>query len=281
MPQDDKDRDEREYQALLTIFQHYQGTDADDDGRLDIIEEMMALRAEHLIGRALDGFGMSLDEAIEILRNTDDLTELEAARRNIVLAAVDNLVDFAVAEEYQMLDEASDVEEGGEETEEDEDTEDLLLAIFERYNKQYAVVENNDAEYAMIIASALVAVGSTTLLTYMTQGDERVRPWHLQFEGYTAPKSSFPAWLIPPIEHMCRCYLVEDSVMGSMVQAAQKKELQMPDWFNPTFKESVALGGRIFSEDHPYFRIKAEHNGILQDMAQRIKKKYYNASTSN
>ena len=48
----------------------------------------------------------------------------------------------------------------------------------------------------------------------------------------------------------------------------------MPDWFNPVFKESVALGGRIFSEEHSYFQIQPEHIDTLSDISLRIKSKY-------
>lgn len=279
MPEDNKERDEKEYLALLAIFERFVGTDADEDGRLEAIEELMAMRASHLIGHAFDGFSITLEEALELLRNKDGLSELDAARRDTVVAAVENLIDFAVAEEYQMLSELPDFDEDNDEDEEEHEglSEDDVLAIFERYNKRYAYVENKDAEYAMIIAAGLVAVKPSTILTYMTQGDERVRPWHLQYEGVSAPKSSFPAWLVPPIEHMCRCYLVEDTVSDS-VQAAAKMKLEVPDWFNPTFKESVAFGGRIFSDEHPYFQIQPEHNDMLHVISQRIKGKYYNGS---
>lgn len=256
--------------------------DADEDSRLEIIEQLMALRAEHLIGHACDGFNLTFDEALQVLRNTEGLTELEAARRDILVAAIDNLVDFAVAEEYQML---SEIDEDGDFDEDDDDhddeeglTEQDIIAIFARYNKQFGCVENKDAEYAMIIAAGLAAIKPTTILTYMTQGDERVRPWHLQYEGFSAPKASFPAWLIPPIEHMCRCYLVEDTIENS-VKADVAAELQMPDWFNPTFKESVALGGRIFSDEHPYFKIDKEHNAVLQLIAKRIKSRYFDGNS--
>lgn len=274
LPEEDKERDDKEYAALLVIFEHLMATDSDEDGRLEILEELMALRAEHLIGHACRGFGLTLEEAIEILKNTDGLTELEAARRDVLVAAVENLVDFAVAEEYQMLSDLPEEEEGEpDETDEDEIDEEILT-IFSRYNKQYARVENGDAEYAMIIAGGIYALSSTTILTYMTQGDERVRPWHLQYEGFSAPKNRFPAWLIPPIEHQCRCFLIEDSIENSV--KADTKKLEMPDWFNPTFKESVALGGRIFSDEHPYFQVDIEHNVKLQLIAQHIKAKYLN-----
>lgn len=239
----------------------------------------MALRASYLIGHALKGFNFTLDEAIELIRNTDGLSERDRARRNVIIAAIDNLVDFAVAEEYQMLEDyleelETDEDENGDD---DELSDDDPYPIFRTYNLRYASVENLDVEYAMAVAAGLVDVRPTTLLTYMTQGDERVRPWHLQYEGYTYPKSSFPEWLIPPIEHMCRCYLVEDTLDAKMPVVAGKK-LEIPDWFNPTFKESVAMGGRIFSDEHPYFKIAPEHNSTLQNIAARIKSKYFNGN---
>ena len=150
---------------------------------------------------------------------------------------------------------------------------DFYFPVFSKFHERYMCTENVDIEYAMIIAAYLSMIKDNTVLMYMTQGDERVRPWHLQYEGFTAPKSSFPAWLIPPIEHQCRCYLIEDTepIMAS-IQASTVPE--MPDWFNRTFKESVALGGRIFSDEHPYFQVDERHVGRLNAIAKRIKAKY-------
>ncbi len=271
LPKDDEDKKEKEFAALLAIFERFVDSIANDSEQWEVLEELMDLRAKFLVCHALDGFDMSYEEALDLLRNQDGLTGEQEAKRNVIVAAVDNLIDFAVAEEYQMAMDLPDIDD------EDYDEEEYE-AVFERYNKRYAEVENSDAEYAMIIAAGLVGVADGTMLTYMTQGDERVRPWHLQYEGYSAPKHLFPAWLIPPIEHQCRCYLVEDSVAGSIseVQNAKVKVSTMPDWFNRTFKESVALGGRIFSDEHPYFQVDEQFDERLHEIAQRIKDKYFN-----
>ena len=263
---------------MLAIFKRFVANHGDEDARLAILEELMALRADYAVRYACDGFGITFEEAIELLTSTDVLSEEDMARRNILLAAFDNLVDFSVAEEYQMVMDLPD-----DDDDDDDDELEEYVAIFKQYNHRYAKIENSDVEYAMMVAASLVTVKKTTILTYMTQGDERVRPWHRQYEGVSAPKSSFPAWLIPPIEHMCRCYLIEDDVMDLLpVQAAKKSPigLKMPDWFNPTFKESVALGGRIFSDEHPYFQIDPEHNSKLQLISNRIKSKYFNGTRS-
>ncbi len=109
-------------------------------------------------------------------------------------------------------------------------------------------------------------------------GDERVRPWHMQYEGYTAPKELFPDWLIPPIEHRCRCFLVPASDGIGSIENVNNRIIdipEMPDWFNRTFKESVCKGGRIFSDEHPYFQVDGSNVERLGEIAQRIKLKYF------
>ena len=270
-PEADNEEQEKEYLALLAIFIKLLDAISEDMNQWEVLEELMALRAEFAIRHAIKGFGMNYEQALELVRNYEgDLSDRQKEERNILVAAIDNLVDFAVAEEYQMSVELPDIEDL------DEENLEMLEAICHKYNFRYANIENLDIEYAMIVAAGLVAVSSQTVLTYMTQGDERVRPWHLQYEGYSAPKSQFPAWLIPPIEHGCRCYLVEESVFAKItrVEASSSKRPKMPEWFNPVFKESVALGGRIFSDDHRYFECDEQHTDKLREISSRIKSKY-------
>lgn len=245
----------------------------------DVFEELCELRADFAIRHAFDGFDVDYEDALEIIRSKEDLTEEQKAQRDILIAAVTNLIDFATAEEYQSISEIEDVWDEAEIDEEEELDEDemleLALPVFTKYNQRYANTENMDIEYAMIVAAQIAAVSESSTLMYMTMGDERVRPWHLQYEGFTAPKSSFPAWLIPPIEHQCRCYLVEDGKPAAHISDVQSAlHMEPPYWFNPTFKESVALGGRIFSDEHPYFQIDEEHNHRLTAIANKIKNKY-------
>ena len=102
LPQDDEDKKKAEYEALLAVFTKFIESLANETNSQEILEELMDLRAEFLIQHALDGFDIGYNEALELLRNADDLTDEQSARRNIIVAAVDNLIDFAVAEEYQM-----------------------------------------------------------------------------------------------------------------------------------------------------------------------------------
>lgn len=276
-PKADKEKQKKDYLAILELFKKLLQSIAEDADQWEVLEELMALRAEIAIQYALDGFGISFDQAMELIEEYDEeLSEEEKEEKKIILAAIDNLVDFSVAAEYQMSTELFDFEYDDWGEFEQSDIFSELESICRKYNRRYANIENLDIEYAMMVAVGLLKVRPETTLMYMTQGDERVRPWHLQYEGFTAPKSQFPAWLIPPIENACRCYLVEDTASASisMVSNKRTKKPKMPDWFNPVFKESIALGGRIFSDDHPYFTIDKEHKSKLKKIASRIKTKY-------
>lgn len=242
--------------------------------REDLLEEMMSLRAEFAFNHAIKGFGLDFETAMELIRNSNALlTRFEQEQRKVLLAALDNLVDFAVAQEFQMSDDLPDDFDvnNPEDMEECED-------ICQRYNETYSNIENGDIEYALGIAASWVRISQDTVLTYMTQGDERVRPWHLALEGTSYRKSEFPAWLIPPIEHGCRCFLVEegaDVIGGADIDKVEaSKVMTMLDFVNPVFKESVAKGGRIFGVAHSYFQIPKKEKKRLKEIAQKIKDKW-------
>lgn len=282
MPKNDDDKHEEEYAVLLALFQDLIKSIREEEGEWESLEDLMRERADIGVRHAFEGFGISYDEAMELLENADDLTDEQRVQRDILVAAVDNIVDFSVAEEYRVADKAMDViddfdpEEYDDPDDYEEALMEALLGVCKRYNHQYAWTENLDIEYAMTIAAYLSHIKDDTVLMYMTMGDERVRPWHLQYEGFCAPKSQFPQWLVPPIENQCRCFLVEESASSiAKVQARGYTIPEMPDWFNPVFKESVAFGGRIFSDEHPYFQIEEQHLEQLTDIANRIKERYH------
>lgn len=270
------DDDKAEYLAIYSIFQKFlENYDSSMEERWDLLEEMMALRAEFAFNHAIKGFGMDFEKALELLRSHNDgLSKLEKEQRDILVAALDNLVDFAVAEEFQMseaLPESIDMENGEDVDECDE--------IFKRYNITYAGIENDDIEYAMGVAAGWVAYNDNSVLTYMTQGDERVRPWHMALEGTSYRKADFPSWLIPPIEHGCRCFLVEESFdllndANWLAKVEGAVIIEKPDFVNPVFEESVCKGGRIFGPVHSYFQVPKKYKKRLKSISAKIKEKW-------
>lgn len=268
----------KEFDALLALFENFLQTIDESYESWEVLEELMALRADFLLHHAMQGFGITWKDMLDLLeKDALSLSEFEREQVFVIRAAIDNLIDFAVVEEYQL---AEDVEEAMEEDEErmdENELRDLLLSINRRYNYTYADVENSDVMFAMSIAASWITIRDNAYLMYMTQGDERVRPWHLEHEGFTALKSSFPQWLIPPIEHQCRCYLIEVDAPYAKIGDVENKVVkipEMPEGFNRTFKESVAKGGRIFSDEHPYFQVETSDYERLHEIAERIKSKY-------
>lgn len=276
--EEEQARDESDYQKLYALFLALLRALPDRETREQALEELAALRADQIIKHAFEGFGIDNEEALQLLRNMDDsnLTQADKDRQKILQAAVDNLIDFAVCEEYQIYDEVHTFNP-------DFDPVDFMDSldmdeyddICYRYNHTYAIVENDDTEYAMAVAVAIAINAAGIDLTYMTQNDDRVRPWHYALQGFTAPLIDFPSWMIPPIEWGCRCYLERyDSHIQNSINVHARVP-QKPHQLNEIFSESVAKGGRIFGKAHPYFQVKAEDEDMLNGMIGKLKEKYY------
>ena len=252
----------QEYALIRDAFRRLLFNWEDSAERRDIIEEIITLRASFLIDRALTGLRLDLDRALEILRRHNDFTtERERQKRDLLVAAIDNLIDFAAAEEFAMMQE---LPEELDETEMDE-----YEALCEQYNFTYAEAENGQVSHAAGIAAWWLTVDAQSVVTYMTQGDERVRAWHLSHEGVSYPKREFPSELIPPIEWGCRCYLTAEG-FGAVYGAVQAEELRQR--VDPVFRESLATGGRIFSAAHRYFSrsLPADIQAIVHALKSRF-----------
>ena len=217
-----------------------------------MFEDIATLRCSFLIDKAITGLRIDFNEALNILKNNNaGLTEKDKQIREVLVAAIDNLVDFSIAEEFQMVNELPD--------EIDLNDIDKYEEICEKYNFTYANQENNDVLYAASI-------------TYMTQGDERVRASHLSLEGLSFPKNEFPSDLIPPIDYACRCYLMSNGFESHVL--ASLKNVYSSKIVNPIFSESLATAGRIFSDKHPYFKIPLKKHEKLHEIGKRIKNKF-------
>ena len=258
-----KERMKKEYLLILTAFRHLVNSLEDSAEAWQVMEEIITLRTASLYSCILEGLKLDFDRALELLRNHNDfITIQEKEQRDILIAAIDNLVDFAAAEQFAMMNDVRKVAAGTG----NKDYE----KICEKYNLTYAETENEEALYAAGIAGWWLNQSSEALITYMTQGDERVRESHQVLEGLTFPKNAFPAGLIPPIDWRCRCYLLSDG-NEAYVQASIKTDHLKK--VNPVFRESLAKKGRIFSESHPYFTSAFRKNRKIQTIIQKLKDK--------
>lgn len=258
-----EDKAHQEYQLILDAFRRMVYNYENSAERLEVFDDIISLRASFLIDRALTGLRIDFDSALEILQSKNiHLTQREELERDTLVAAIDNLVDFATAEEFAMMQELpeqlslADME--------------IYESVCQKYNETYAETENAQVFHSAVIAAWWMGVSMDSIVTFNTQNDERVRAWHQSFDGVSYLKSEFPRELIPPIEWACRCYLTSDgygSVLGSILKPNIKGNV------NPIFAESLATGGRIFSFAHPYFAhpLPAE----VEAIKLRIKRKFY------
>lgn len=261
----EEDGTKDEYLMALTAFRRLMDSLEDSAESWHIMEEIIMLRTASLYSRVLEGLHMDFDRALGLLRNHNEFTTLqEKEERDILVAAIENLVEFAAAEEYAMM-------TGVLEQSENEEPEDYE-GICEKYNLTYADTENEQVLYAAGIAGWWINQSSGTLITYMTQGDERVRDTHLALEGLTYPKGSFPSELIPPIEWGCRCYLVADDSRAHVYASAASQSGYIKK-MNPVFSGSLATKGKIFSDAHPYFTSGFRENSRIQTIVKRLKNK--------
>lgn len=263
---------------------------SDKDNKKQALLDIARLRAQLAITHAFDGFDIETSAALDLIKSSDDnlLTELDKEKKDRLVAAINNLIEFAVCEEYQLMREVYetipdfdfDTEIYDPESEDNEDNQELLIALCKKYNLTYAKVENDDIEYAMAIALAWIKHSKDSYLTYMTQNDDRVRPWHFALQGFTAQRDEFPSWMIPPIEWGCRCFLVDhegDSVQNN-TQIRNIKDIAIPskpEQLDNVFSESVAKCGRIFGKSHSYFLVGDKDKDTLKDIVELIKCNYY------
>lgn len=271
--EDEQERSKAEFKLVFEAFQRFLLEAEDSAESWEVFEDIVSLRASFLIDRVITGLRLDFDQAYTLLRESNtNLTQSDKQKRDILVAAIDNLIDFAAAEEYLVLSDIEEYVEGSEE-EIDMESDEEVFSIIEKYNLQYAFQENLDVSYATKIALMWAAVSEGSLVTFMTQGDDRVRDSHLALEGLTYTKSSFPAELIPPIDWACRCYLLSSG--GEFDAIGSSKSADIKKVINPIFKESLAKGGRIFSDNHPYFKIPKSKVKALKKITKNIKSKFF------
>lgn len=280
MTEEQKARHDSEYQSLLALFVSLLSS-LSSDSKEDALFALSELRTEFAFNYVLDGLGIDFDEAMMLLQNVDDpnATQSDKAKRDRLVAAIRNLIDFSVCEEYQLYDEVSDlIGDGNIDVNSDEYEE--LLALCEKYNDNYAAVENSDIQYAGVMAALWLKMSANDYLVYWTQNDMKVRPWHMALQGYAAPRDEFPSWMIPPIEYNCRCFL-ESLEIGSVAGqihhkiVGSAKTVEKPKQLSDVYSESLAKCGRIFGPAHNYFTVKESDKEMLKGFVLRLREKYY------
>lgn len=280
---EDKDDSQAEYEELLPLFINLIKSLRDPDNKKQALLDLARLRAQLAISHAFEGFDIEQDEAIRLINQTEDLSELDEEKKKRLIAAINNLIEFSVCEEYQLMTNIyktlPDFDFDSDEFDtDDEEAMEPLEELNKKYNLIYAGVENMDIEYAMMIALAWVSSGKEATLTYMTQNDDRVRPWHFALQGFSAKKDDFPSWMIPPIEWGCRCFLVDsngDSVINQLDLHVFAKAPKKPKQIDDVFSESVAKCGRIFGKSHSYFKVGNKDKDALKEIVELIKQDYY------
>ena len=279
MTDEQQARHDSEYQSLLALFIALLKSLHTDD-KEEALYALSELRTELTFQYVLDGLGLDIDEAIMLLKNSSDnnLTQQDKELRKRVEAAILNLINFSVCEEYQLFSEIDGIV-GEDEVDFNSDSYDDLLDICKKYNDLYAAIENSDIEYAGKIAALWIKMSANDYVVYWTQNDAKVRPWHMALQGYTAPRDEFPSWMIPPIEYNCRCFLEVlevASINGKTYQIkGMAKDVEKPQKLNDVYSESLAKCGRIFGPSHNYFTVKESDKEMLQRFVIKLREKYY------
>lgn len=252
----------QEYLLILDAFRRMVYNYENSAERLEVFADIISLCTSFLIDRVLTGLRIDFERALEILQSKNiHLTQREELERDTLVAAIDNLVDFAAAKEFTMMQELPDTLSLAE--------METYEQVCQKYNVTYAETENAQVLHSAVIAAWWMGVSMDSIITFNTQNDERVRAWHQSFDGVSYLKSEFPPELIPPIEWACRCYLTSDgysSVLNSILKPDFKGKV------NPVFAESLATGGRIFSLAHPYFQYLLPVE--VEAIKLRIKRKF-------
>lgn len=266
-----RERSKEEYKEMMAILTLFIDDFYDNPSLYITHTDLAEQRVRFVLTHAFEGYGMTFDQAIGIVANTetDLLSPAELEERTMLINMVDNLVNFSVAAEHQAL-----LEMQSDRTDADDKEEFIAMAhgTFAKYNKTYAGTENADVHYAMSMALAWAAMDENEIIEFNTQGDERVRASHATLHGLRYRKNQFPAALVPPIDHSCRCFLLNlGSTDGRRLTNKSNSDELIATASNPTFKMNPATSGVIFSESHSYFTVEESFAKELAKTVRKIK----------
>lgn len=280
MTDEEKKEHESEYESLLALYIALLRS-LNSDKERESLFELCRKRVDFAFRHVIKGLDVDYDYAIILLQNMEDesISQQDKDLRDRLEAAINNLIDFGVCEEYQLYEETLDIIgiDGVVDFNSEEYRE--LLGLCEKYNDRYAAVENGDIAYAGVMAARWMRMSPNDYVVYWTQNDSRVRPWHLALQGYAAPVDEFPSWMIPPIEYHCRCFLElleTGSVNGKIADIKNAvRKISKPKELDGVYEESLAKCGRIFGPSHSYFSIEDKDKDMLNEFVSRLKTEYY------
>lgn len=215
--------------------------------------------ADTLRGAVFEGFGG---------RPNDFVTSTETHR--IVRDIDDNVRVFSAAKTFQQVKEMSaEVEDPFGRKRKFEDFKKKAGEIFERYNETWLKAEQDTAfaqsQSARDWARIEENKGMFPMLTYQTQGDDRVRPEHQRLDGITRPvDDSFWDTYMPPNGWRCRCRKPRQS------RSAQSSDIRGAPEPEPLFKMNPGKDRFAFKEDvgdgleHPYFKVEERYEVLKE-----------------
>jgi SPP1 gp7 family putative phage head morphogenesis protein len=213
--------------------------------------------AEALFSGVEAGFGSNL---FELSLGGTDYALLAELRTNIYV--------FSAAKTYQQVRDMSDLLVTYK------DRPDLFKKeakkIFQDYNTPKGA-NYLSAEYQTAKSSARSAKnwqriesdkGVLEILEYQTVGDSRVRPEHAELDGIKRPvDDSFWNNYYPPNGWRCRC----DVLQHEEGDITSLKGFKQPESVPESFMMNSGKDRLIFSEKHPYFKVKRGDKQLAMD----------------
>lgn len=197
--------------------------------------------AEKLMKGTQDGFGKIYGTKLKIEKDIRFINYLQ-----------DNVYHFSGAKTYQQLrDMSAALVQDGERIPFKQFKE-AATGIFDIYNSDWLRTEYNfavgkarsAAEWSRADENSDIAPNAT----YITAGDDRVRPEHAELDGITAPlESDFWSEYDPPWEWGCRCTKSFNDDKVTNLSLRTLPETDPVTSFNPYYEKQV------FPADHPYF----------------------------
>ncbi len=154
-------REREEYMLILSAFKemiyHFENTAQ----CLEHFTDMVIYRASALIDRALEGLEIDFERALELIHKESGLlTAKEELERERIVAAWENLIDFATAQEYALVRELPDKLNLDEIS--------VYESLCQKYNEQYAITENEQVLQAGIAAAFWLRASENSYITYNT-----------------------------------------------------------------------------------------------------------------